>query len=168
MRERNETAEDRLAREAHVNVVVAANRFSEGVERICREEGITQAQHVALWVLCLADDASTGLPMGAITDGLLTRASDTTRLVDRLEQSGLVERMPNPADRRGVLVGATPAGRKVFGRVTPKLREYHHAQWANLSRDELETLNGLLGRALWGSKLGDRPAILAAIADDAT
>jgi hypothetical protein len=33
-------------------------------------------------------------------------------------------------------------------------------------RDEREALNGLLGRALWGSKLGDRPAILAAIADD--
>jgi DNA-binding MarR family transcriptional regulator len=166
MSARNETAEDRLAREAHVNVIVAANRFSEGVERICREEGITEAQYVALWVLCLADDPSAGLPIGAITDGLLTRASDTTRLVDRLEQSGFAERLRNPADRRGVLVRATPAGRKVFARITPKLRDYHHTQWSNLSRDELETLNGLLGRALWGSKLGDRPAILAAIADE--
>lgn len=165
---RNETAADRLAREAHVNVIVAANRFSEGVERICREEGITEAQYVALWVLCLADDPSAGLPVGAITDGLLTRASDTTRLIDRLEQSGFAERLRNPADRRGVLVRATPAGRKVFARITPKLRDYHRTQWSNLSRHELETLNGLLSRALWGSKLGDRPAILAAIADDAT
>jgi hypothetical protein len=86
----------------------------------------------------------------------------------RLEHSGFAQRLRNPADRRGILVRATPAGRKIFARLTPRLREYHHSQWSNLSRHELETLNGLLGRALWGSKLGDRPAILAAIADEAT
>ncbi len=157
-----ETPADRVARETHVNVVVAANRFSEGMERICREEDLSQAQYVALWVLCLTDDPGTGLPIGAIADGLLNRASDTTRLVDRLEKSGLAERLRNPADRRGVLVRATPAGRKVFARLAPKLREYHRAEWASLSAAELETLNTLLSRALWGAAAGDRPTILAA------
>lgn len=164
-REMSEAPGDRLAREAHVNVVVAANRFSEGMDRICRDEGLSQAQYVALWVLCLADDPATGLPIGAIADGLLNRASDTTRLVDRLEKAGLAERLRNPADRRGVLVRATQAGRKVFARLAPRLRDYHRAEWANLSAAELETLNNLLGRALWGAALGDRPRILAAIND---
>jgi DNA-binding MarR family transcriptional regulator len=161
-RKTSETPADRLARETHVNVVVAANRFSEGMERICREENLSQAQYVALWVLCLADDPGSGLPIGAIADGLLNRASDTTRLVDRLEKAGLAERLRNPADRRGVLVRATPTGRKVFARLAPKLREYHRAEWANLSTAELETLNTLLSRALWGIAAGDRPTILAA------
>ena len=65
---------------------------------------------MALWVLCLADDPDAGLPIGAVADGLLNRASDTTRLIDRLERAGLAERFPNPADRRGVLVRATRAG----------------------------------------------------------
>jgi DNA-binding MarR family transcriptional regulator len=116
-------------------------------------------------VLCLADDAEVGLPMGTIADGLLNRASDTTRLVDRLEQAGLAERLPNPADRRGVLVRATPAGQRVFSRLAPKLREFHRAQWASLSASELETFNRLLGRALWGASDRDRPAILAGRAD---
>jgi DNA-binding MarR family transcriptional regulator len=143
-----ETPRDRLTRDAHVSVIVAGNRFVDGMERICRDEGLSQSQYVALWVLCLTDDPAAGLPMGAIADGLLNRASDTTRLVDRLVQAGLVERMPNPTDRRGVLVRATPAGRKVFERLAPRVREYHHAQWADLTNDELEALIRVLGVVL--------------------
>jgi DNA-binding MarR family transcriptional regulator len=143
-----ETRRDRLTRDAHVSVIVAGNRFVDGMERICREEGISQSQYVALWVLCLTDDPAAGLPMGAIADGLLNRASDTTRLVDRLVQAGLVERMPNPTDRRGVLVRATPAGRKVFDRLAPRVREYHRGQWADLTNDELQTMIRVLGVVL--------------------
>ena len=144
-----ESRADRLARETHVNVLLAANRFSDGMDRVCRTEGISEAQYVALWVLCLADDAAVGVPMGSLADGLINRASDTTRLVDRLEHAGLVERLPNPDDRRGVLVRATADGAAVFSRVTPRLKAYHRSQWAGLSNEELETLHGLLARALW-------------------
>src|SRR5262245_37134338 len=143
-----ETRRERLTRDAHVSVIVAGNRFVDGMEKICREEGISQSQYVALWVLCLTDDPAAGLPMGAIADGLLNRASDTTRLVDRLVQAGLVERMPNPTDRRGVLVRATAAGRKVFERLAPRVREYYRDQWADVANDELETLIRVLGVVL--------------------
>ena len=143
-----ETRRTRLTRDAHVSVIVAGNRFVDGMERICREEGVSQSQYVALWVLCLADDPEVGVPVGAIADGLLNRASDITRLVDRLVQVGMVERMPNPADRRGVLVRATPAGHGVFERLAPRVREYHLGQWADVSNDELEKLIGLLGVVL--------------------
>lgn len=140
-----------LAREAHVNVLVAANRFSDEMERRCRVDGISHAQYVALWVLCLSDDADDGLPMRALADGLLNRASDTTRLVDRLVDAGLAERFPSPDDRRLVLVRATAAGQDVFARVTRRVREFHRAQWAGLSEAELEQLGDLLSRALWGA-----------------
>jgi len=143
-----ETRRTRLTRDAHISVIVAGNRFVDGMERICREEGISQSQYVALWVLCLTDDPAAGVPVGAIADGLLNRASDTTRLVDRLVQAGLVERMPNPSDRRGVLVRATPAGRKVFDRLAPRVREYHRDQWRDVSNDDLQKLIGLLGVVL--------------------
>ena len=105
-----------------MNVLLLANRSLEQFEAICRTEDLTHSQYVALWTLCLADDADVGIPVSAVSDGLLNRASDTTRLLDRLEKAGLVERLPNPADRRGVLVRATPAGRKRFEAVTPKLQ----------------------------------------------
>src|SRR5689334_16495025 len=97
----------RLGRDVHINVLLLANKSLEHLEQICADEGITHAQYVALWTLCLSDDAEVGLPIGAIADGLLNRASDLTRLVDRMERAGLTERLPNPNDRRGVLVRAT-------------------------------------------------------------
>ncbi len=141
-----------MAREAHLNVLLAANRFADEAERICREEGSSHAQYVALWVLCLDGDADHGIPVGAIADGLLNRASDTTRLVARLERAGLAERVVDPEDRRRVLVRATPAGRERFEAMTRRLRAYHRTQWAELDEGELETLSALLLKALWGSE----------------
>ena len=152
-----ESPADRLTREAHVNVLIAANRFNEEIDRLCRDAGISHAQYVALWVLCLADDPEAGVPMGAVSDGLVNRASDTTRLVDRLEQSGLAERLRNPADRRGVLVRATAKGNEIFARLTRELKQYHRSQWSGLTADELAELNRLLAKALWSEDGAHEP-----------
>ena len=141
----------RVARDVHVNVLLLANRNLEALEAICQGHGITHQQYVALWTLCLSDRAEDGLPVGAVADGLLNRASDVTRLVDRLERAGLVERLPNPDDRRSVLVRATVPGQEVFAAVTPKLQEFHRRQWSNLAHDEVDTLHDLLAKALWGA-----------------
>ena len=145
----------RLARDVHLNVLLLANRALERLEEICRGEGITHAQYVALWTLCLADDPDAGIPVGAVADGLLNRAADATRLIDRLERTGLAERLRNPDDRRGVLVRATPEGRARFEAVTPLLKAFHAKQWSNLSAEELAELGRLAGKALWGEPCDD-------------
>ena len=130
-------------------MLLLANRAMGRLEELCRSEGITHAQYVALWTLCLSDDADVGIPVGAVADGLLARAADATRLIDRLEKAGLVERLRNPHDRRGVLVRATAQGRARFEAVTPQIQAFHAEQWANLSGDELRELGRLAGKALW-------------------
>lgn len=145
-----ETRAVAVGRGVHLNMLLLADRNLRELEEICADEGITHQQYVALWTLCLADDPDAGVPMGAVADGLLSRASDTTRLVDRLERSGFAERFPHPADRRSVLVRATAEGRRVFASVTPQLQEFHRRQWSNLSSDELSTLEHLVAKALWG------------------
>ena len=42
------------------------------------------------------------------------RGGHSALRLDRLEQSGHIERRPDPGDRRGVLVGLTPAGRELI------------------------------------------------------
>src|SRR5207253_2494167 len=111
------------------------------LEKICEPYGITHPQYVALWTLCLAEGADAGLPVGAVADGLLNRASDATRLIDRLERGGLAERLGNPDDRRSVLVRATAKGRRVFASVTPQLQDFHRRQFSNLSGAEVDQLN---------------------------
>ncbi len=140
----------RLGRDVHINVLLLANQSLDALEDICQSHGITHQQYIALWTLCLADDPAAGVAMGAVADGLLNRASDTTRLIDRLEKAGLAERWPNPTDRRSVLVRATTKGQNVFAAVTPRLQDFHRRQWSNLSSAEVETLHGLLAKALWG------------------
>lgn len=147
-----ETRDVRRARDVHVDLLLLANRSLDQLEDICRAHGLTHSQYVALWTLCLAPEADTGIPVSAVADGLLNRASDTTRLIDRLERSGLAERLPNPADRRGVLVRATADGRARFAAVTPEIQEFHAGQWDNLTLAETRQLRRLLTKALWGTE----------------
>jgi DNA-binding MarR family transcriptional regulator len=150
-----ESSAVKVARSIHLNVILLANRSLNQFQEICEEYGLTHQQYVALWILCLSDGAERGLPTGAVADGLLTPASDVTRLIDRLEKAGLVERLPNPADRRGVLVRATTRGRDVFEQVTPHIQEFHRRQWDNLTAPEVDALNVLLLKALWGQDFAE-------------
>jgi MarR family multiple antibiotic resistance transcriptional regulator len=149
-RPRRESSAVRLGRSVHLNIVLLSSRSLGQLDEICRTVDITHAQYVALFVLCLAEDPDAGLPIGEVADGLLNPASDTTRLIDRLERAGLTERLPNPADRRGVLVRATKMGKAVFEAVTPKIQALHRRQWSNLTHAETVDLDRLLFKALWG------------------
>ena len=88
--------------------------------------------------------------MRVVADGLLTRAADATRLVDRLTRDGHVERTTSEEDRRVVLVRATRSGRAVFQRLTAAVKELHRSQWAPLTPTELRELHRLLVTSLWG------------------
>lgn len=54
------------------------------------------------------------LPPRRLIEQLLLSSGAMTNRIDRLEARGLVERLPDPADRRGVLVRLTPKGRRVI------------------------------------------------------
>jgi DNA-binding MarR family transcriptional regulator len=59
-----------------------------------------------------------------------------THLVDRLEQEGLVERVADPHDRRGLLVGLTRKGRALVRRVAPSHLETERRLLATLTPQE--------------------------------
>lgn len=145
---KREPIRDRLGRDAFISLFLASNEFNEQVERACRAKEISHPQYVVLWSLCLAD-APEGLPMGALVDGLLTRSSDATRLVDRLIKSGHVVREPSPDDRRVVLVWPTEKGLRLFERLTVEIKSLHRRQWSALSTAELRDLIRLLNTARW-------------------
>jgi DNA-binding MarR family transcriptional regulator len=142
-----------LARDVHLNVLIAAQKSADAMEKVCQTANLTRAQFSVLWVLCLSPNTKLGVPVSEIADGLVTRASDATRLVDRLENMGLAQRRPNPNDRRGVLVRPTAKGRQIFAALSPKLEQHHSVEWSNLDAHELGALNTLLAKALWGEAL---------------
>lgn len=143
-----EARRDRLGRETYLLADLAAGRLTAGLDAACRAEGITAAQYPVLWVLCLSGERG-GIPQGAISDDLVTRTADVSRLVSRLEAAGLVTRRPSGDDRRITLVRPTAAGRRVFDRTTGRVKALHREQFAALDDAELRTLHGLLNRVLW-------------------
>jgi DNA-binding MarR family transcriptional regulator len=151
-----ETKRDRLGREVFLLANLVADRVSNELDEVCKAHGITQQQFPVLFVLCLSD-APEGVPIGSIPDGLINRASDVSRLVDRLEAGKFVERRNAPQDGRVVLVRPTKKGRKTFEAVAAGVRELHRMQWAELSDDELDVLLTLLNKSFWRS--GDHEQI---------
>jgi DNA-binding MarR family transcriptional regulator len=98
-------------------------------------------------LLQLASSPTGRLRMSEVADGMILSRSATTRLVDRLEAEGLVERMVCDEDRRGMEVGLTEIGRERFvaaGRV--HLRGIEEYFGAHLTSDELGDVARLLSR----------------------
>ncbi len=152
---------DKLGREAFINLFLASGKLTAEVEQLCREEQITMSHFTVLWFLSQREEPE-GVPMGAVIDGHLNRASDATRLADRLTTLGYIERLASPADRRVVLVRLTDAGREVFVRLTRRIRALHREQWKALTAKELRELRRLLVKVMWGEDARDRMHPLAA------
>jgi DNA-binding MarR family transcriptional regulator len=79
---------------------------------------------------------------------LMRTSGGMTHLVDRLERERLVERVADPDDRRGLLVGLTRKGRALVGRVGPSHLETERSLLAALSEDEQAELARLLRKLL--------------------
>jgi DNA-binding MarR family transcriptional regulator len=63
-----------------------------------------------------------------------------TRVIARLEETGFVDRAQDPDDRRSCLVGLTPAGRELLGRVRTRKDAYLSRRLRDLDADERATL----------------------------
>lgn len=72
--------------------------------------------------------------------------SQVVSLVDDLQSRGLVERQPDPSDRRANVVVATDAGRTLAAAAREAARVAEERVHAQLSEEERELLTGLLRR----------------------
>jgi len=63
-----------------------------------------------------------------------------TRIVSRLEEQGLVERTPDPTDRRSFLVGITPQGRTLLSRLRKRKNAYLAKRLRELDPEDVDAL----------------------------
>ncbi|MER6420590.1 MarR family transcriptional regulator [Streptomyces sp. NPDC001137] len=117
-------------------------RYHEDYENAAAEHSLTGAQARLLSLLSLEP-----LPMRKLAQKLKCEPSNVTGIVDRLESRGLVERRPDPADRRVKLAAATQEGRQVARNLRESLR-FAREPLAGLGREERLALRGLLRRML--------------------
>jgi DNA-binding MarR family transcriptional regulator len=84
------------------------------------------------------------VPTLALADRLISRAPDVTRMIDRLEERGLVARERLPDDRRVVRVSITDRGLALLSEIAKPLAACHQKQLGHLSTADLRRLAELL------------------------
>ena len=88
-------------------------------------------------------------PTALYRELVLSSGAMTNRL-DGLERAGLVERQPDPNDRRGTLIELTKKGKAVLDRALAVHLQGEAQMLAPLSSDEQRCLAGLLKKLLMG------------------
>jgi DNA-binding MarR family transcriptional regulator len=128
--------------EAYLNLVRTYAELHGQFERLFKEYGLSDPQYNALRIVAAA--GPEGILSETIGERMVARAPDTTRLIDRLEKAGLVERSRGTEDRRCVLVTITGEGRRKIRQLDKGVVGLHGAQLGHLTRKQLSTLNRLL------------------------
>jgi DNA-binding MarR family transcriptional regulator len=112
-----------------------------------REHGLPLTSYEVLMYLGDADGGR--LRMGELADRLLLSRSGITRLVDRLERQGLLERERCEDDGRGFFARLTPAGREKLARARPAhLAGVRRHFIRRLDRGEIDALGAIWQRLL--------------------
>lgn len=93
-------------------------RIEDELERaLQRQHGISVSEYSVLDVLARQDDYH--LRMNQLSNAVVLSQSATTRLVNRLEDRGLLSRYLCATDRRGIYTEVTPAGRELLAEARP-------------------------------------------------
>ena len=145
----NEMVEKRAAARneeaAALDILVTAEHVRiRGVE-LFKSKDLTQSQYNVLRILRGA--GNDGLSCSEIGERMITRDSDITRMLDRMEARELISRERQTADRRVVLTFLSENGRRLLAELDGPVREMHEDTLRSLTKKELETLRQLLRKA---------------------
>jgi DNA-binding MarR family transcriptional regulator len=125
----------------------AAGYLDQGVAQLLRQYGLNRASWDALTALRRAGEPYRLCPTELYRELMRTSGTITHRL-DRLEQQGLIRRIPNPDDGRGTLVELTAKGRRLVDRVAPGHLANEERLIRSLTKPEREQLEALLRKLL--------------------
>jgi DNA-binding MarR family transcriptional regulator len=133
---------DSAEQEAHLNIERTAAVLSHAFADALKEHGITPTQYNVLRILRGA--GKDGLCRNEVRDRMVAQVPDVTRLLDRLEDAGLIERERSTEDRRQVGTRITQKGLLLLSELDAPVAEIHRRQLGHLSAMQLKTLAELL------------------------
>jgi DNA-binding MarR family transcriptional regulator len=105
--------------EAVVGLLRTASLVTRAFARIVEPAGLSWAQYNALRIVQGAGTA--GIPTLAIRQRMIDEGTTITRLLDKLEAAGLIQRERSDPDRRQVVCRVTAAGRKLLRELDPRV-----------------------------------------------
>lgn len=129
---------DSLEQEAYLRVWRLFDRLKRLEEELFNLHDISSQQYNTLRLLKAALPGSMGTL--ELASRLISRAPDITRLVNKLETRGLVERLRVDADRRAVRVRLAAAGSDLLSELAQPLARVHQRQLGHMAPEDLEAL----------------------------
>jgi DNA-binding MarR family transcriptional regulator len=124
-------------------IVVAAAMIQRGVDRVLERSGLSQWAFDVLATLRRKGEPYQLSPTELAHSTMLSSAAMVNRL-DRLESRGLIKRLPNPVDRRGIIVQLTSLGKSSIEQALPERFAEAQRIAAILSVTEQKELGRLL------------------------
>ena len=147
---------DREFRRFIYRLLTMSARIDRLRERIGKLIGLNGFQcHIVMIVAEL--DGVEPVSVAAVAEMLHTSGAYVTMETGKLQRAGLIEKRPNPDDRRGVLLSLTGEGRRRIEAMSGHLRAINDVLFADFGSEDFEAFNGLVARMLWTT-----PAALAA------
>jgi len=122
-----------------LNLIVTANHISDKVQESIKPFGISPQQFNVLRIL----RGQKGNPanLSTIQERMVTKMSNTTRLVDKLVEKGLSERIVCPSNRRKIEIRITEKGLQLLKELDPIIEKVENTFSENLNEKEIESLN---------------------------
>jgi len=134
-----------LEQEAMLSLARTAARLDHDMLDVLKPYRLTPTQYNALRILRGA--GPDGLCRNEVRDRLVARVPDATRLLDRLEETGLVVRGREGGDRRFVRARITRKGLDLLARLDQVVIDLHQQQLGHLGSAKLRALIDLLADA---------------------
>jgi len=131
------------ANECIVGIVRAGEAFVALANRALSGYQLSPAARQALAVL---DGAGEPLSPTGIARRLIVTTASVTSLLDTLERRGLVERRPDPADRRRLLVAITPPAQAMVRQYVPEVVALQGAVMSGIGEEDRQQLIAVLTR----------------------
>lgn len=130
--------------EAYLALLRTSDALQSQMESKLKEFGLTGTQYNALRILRGA--RPDGLPCSEIGERMITRDPDITRLLNRLEQRGLVERKRAQQDRRVIYGKITTAGQKLLREMDGPVEQHGREMLRHVNQADLRRLIDLLAK----------------------
>jgi DNA-binding MarR family transcriptional regulator len=120
------------------------NRAGARIATAFGEEMRPLGASLQMWRVLAALREQDGRRMGDLSLTTSIEVSTLTRLVDNMEEKGLVARRRDAADSRAVLLHVTPAGRRLTRRILPIAERYETVALKGFGATEADSLKAAL------------------------
>lgn len=135
-----------LEEEASVSIARTAALIEYAAAEVLRRHDLTPTQYNVLRILRGAEP--DGLGRNEVRDRLIFKVSDVTRLLDRLEEMGLVVRTRGGGeDRRVVVARITRKGLDLLAPLDGEIEQFNRQKLGHMGERKLRTLLRLLAEA---------------------